>query len=199
MRCALWFACWIRSCHADCIRRQGFLCWLVWRPPRTGKEHFIHISQLRPDTCKATPSPYAPLGPQCPLLARKFPPETAEAVLNLLSDCKNRLKILHLEDCQRHHMRRLLDEDGLTSAGVSNMSSLANGTLPIAAERRSWQLAMQALASTDAAALTQVIDQELIAAAAEGMGNGHRYNLTKPITMDVSGQDFVELLADVVL
>jgi len=39
------------------------------------------------------------LGPQCPLFARKFAPETAGAITSLISECKNRLKIVHGNEC----------------------------------------------------------------------------------------------------
>lgn len=83
---------------------------------RTAREHFLNISSLTVDACSTLPVQYAPLGPQCPLLARKFPVETAQAVLRLLSDCKNRLKVLFLEDCRKHHRRRLLDDSPGSSA-----------------------------------------------------------------------------------
>lgn len=52
------------------------------------------------DICdKDTPEYSNTLGPQCPLLARKFAPETASAITKLMSECKNRLKILHSSEC----------------------------------------------------------------------------------------------------
>ncbi len=41
----------------------------------------------------------ATLGPQCPLFARKFAPETSQAITTLVSECKNRLKIVHGNEC----------------------------------------------------------------------------------------------------
>ena len=52
--------------------------------------------------------PYAALGGHCPLLARKFLPDTAQAVLNLVTDCKTRLRITVLQDCLDGAARRLL-------------------------------------------------------------------------------------------
>ena len=37
---------------------------------------------------------------QCPLVARKFPKESAQALVRVLSDCKNQLNILVGPKCE---------------------------------------------------------------------------------------------------
>ena len=92
------------------------------------------------------PDTYSALGPQCPLLARKFPPETAEAVLRLLSDCKSRLKILLGQDCAPQLRRRLHGMAGVSSHEVqlNHHSSLSTVSAAWSAD---WLLFMQVLAS----------------------------------------------------
>ena len=65
--------------------------------------------------------PYAALGGHCPLLARKFLPDTSQAVLNLITDCKTRLRITVLEDCLDGAARRLhrLQSRQLDAGGVA--------------------------------------------------------------------------------
>lgn len=140
------------------------------------------MAELREDTCKATVEPYAPLGPQCPLLARKFPPDTAEAVLRLLSDCKNRLKILYAEDCQQNLQRQLLAADE---------PWLLDGSLHEAGQPHAWQLGMQALAS-DAALLPDEAVQELLAAAGDTLQEA-----TGPAnqTLADASRHFIDLLS----
>ena len=58
------------------------------------------MDQLSIAACRAPRAPYAAtLGPQCPLLARKFAPETAELVHDVITDCTARLNISRLHVC----------------------------------------------------------------------------------------------------
>ncbi|KAK9792478.1 hypothetical protein WJX73_003670 [Symbiochloris irregularis] len=52
---------------------------------RSIKGHLVDVNSLAEDVCTAMPEPYAPVGQQCPLLARKFAPETVEAGAQLLA------------------------------------------------------------------------------------------------------------------
>ena len=76
---------------------------------RTGGPQFVKLADLSPATCEQRDlEPYAALGGWCPMLARKFLPDTAQAVLSLVTDCKTRLRITVLEDCAEGATRRLL-------------------------------------------------------------------------------------------
>lgn len=98
---------------------------------RTIKDHLVHVSALHEDLCTVTPTPYLALGPQCPLMARKFAPETAAAVQRLLSDCKSRLRILTPEDCQKAMQRRLLSvQDSTQIWDPHEVSSRSGYDLP---------------------------------------------------------------------
>lgn len=69
---------------------------------RTGAAQFIRQEELNAEVCSKEVVEYSnSLGPQCPLFARKFAPETAGALTALIAECKNRLKIVHGHDCQR--------------------------------------------------------------------------------------------------
>ena len=144
---------------------------------RTAQDHFVNVSSLDQDTCKAKPGDFTALGPQCPLLARKFPPDTTEAVLNLLSDCKTRLKILVLEDCRRHFHRQLMGFDGShnLSAWAADSMPPANGMLG-AAELQHWQHGMHALMS-EASGFTEERMHELLEATS-GKGSVALSDLT---------------------
>lgn len=55
---------------------------------------FLRADQLSAATCRALRAPYGPsLGPHCPLLARKFAPDTVPLVHALVLDCGARLNI----------------------------------------------------------------------------------------------------------
>lgn len=61
---------------------------------------FVHVDKLSAITCKAEREPYAnSLGYQCPLLARKFAPETASHIHGLITDCSSRLNISRISGC----------------------------------------------------------------------------------------------------
>ena len=69
---------------------------------RTAAAQFITREELNNDVCSKEVVDYSKtLGPQCPLFARKFAPETAGAITALIAECKNRLKIVHGNECQR--------------------------------------------------------------------------------------------------
>lgn len=69
---------------------------------RTAGAQFMRQEDLSPSTCQPEVVEYSKtLGPQCPLFARKFAPETASAITALISECKNRLKIVHGGECHR--------------------------------------------------------------------------------------------------
>ncbi len=49
------------------------------------KEHLVHFSGFNATVCALPPLEYRhPLGPTCPLFARKFGPETADTVTEVL-------------------------------------------------------------------------------------------------------------------
>lgn len=126
------------------------------------------------------PAVYAPLGPQCPLLARKFPPETAQVVDRLLSDCKNRLKILFLDDCRRHVRRRMLAVDEPESDGDRQPEHAMRRDVP----EDVW-LALQALSSD---ALPDRVSLTEFEAGAQMAANASRD--------DDAGRRYVRLIAD---
>lgn len=67
---------------------------------RTASYQFVKQEALNASTCGVEVPEYSgTLGPQCPLFARKFAPETAQAITTLVSECKNRLKIVHGNEC----------------------------------------------------------------------------------------------------
>ena len=67
---------------------------------RTAGYQFVRQEDLNSSTCEVDVPDYSnTLGPQCPLFARKFAPETASAITALISECKNRLKIIHGNEC----------------------------------------------------------------------------------------------------
>lgn len=73
---------------------------------RTASYQFIKLQNMNSTVCKQEVPEYSQtLGPQCPLFARKFAPETAQAITALISECKNRLKIVHGNEC---HNRLLM-------------------------------------------------------------------------------------------
>ena len=55
---------------------------------------FLRADQLSVAACRAPRAPYGPaLGPHCPLLARKFAPDTVAIVHGLVLNCASRLNI----------------------------------------------------------------------------------------------------------
>lgn len=65
----------------------------------TSWDQFLHVDDLTPEACNAERVPYAALGYQCPLLARKFSKDVAQHVLDLMTDCSSRLNISRLMQC----------------------------------------------------------------------------------------------------
>ena len=97
------------------LKMQGAACWSrykAWHRQtmvlcRTSEAQFVKYEDLDLDICEKTIPEYSnTLGPQCPLLARKFAPETADAITRLISECKNRLKIVHSNECHQLMMLR---------------------------------------------------------------------------------------------
>ncbi|BDA47490.1 probable glycosyltransferase BC10 at C-terminar half [Coccomyxa sp. Obi] len=66
----------------------------------TSAAQFVHVESLSVASCRAARVPYAStLGYQCPLLARKFAPETADHIYSLITDCSSRLNISRISGC----------------------------------------------------------------------------------------------------
>ena len=66
----------------------------------TAQQQFLHVDALSQAACRVPRPPFAAtLGPQCPLLARKFAPATGGLVYDLVTDCTARLNTSRLHDC----------------------------------------------------------------------------------------------------
>ncbi len=79
---------------------------------RTSADLFVNASTVTVDSCSSEPASFAnTLGYQCPLFARKFPADTAEALRKLMGDCRNRLRIVNGPQCSMQMTRRLLELD----------------------------------------------------------------------------------------
>ena len=79
---------------------------------RTSADLFVNASTATADTCSLRAASFAKtLGYQCPLFARKFPADTAEALHKLMGDCRNRLRIVNGAQCSMQMSRRLLELD----------------------------------------------------------------------------------------
>ena len=67
---------------------------------QSAAQQFLHVDELSTTACRTPRPPFAlTLGPQCPLLARKFAPATADLVHDLVTDCSARLNISRLHAC----------------------------------------------------------------------------------------------------
>ena len=68
------------------MRPSTFFCMHVSRLAQT---HFIHVSAFNGSACALEPSQYGQhLSPECPLLARKFGPNTADRVTQIMQQSK---------------------------------------------------------------------------------------------------------------
>lgn len=66
----------------------------------TSPAQFVHVDSVSAATCSAARVPYAgTLGYDCPLLARKFAPDTAAQILQLVTNCDSRLNISRISYC----------------------------------------------------------------------------------------------------
>ncbi|KAK9863331.1 hypothetical protein WJX84_003503 [Apatococcus fuscideae] len=63
---------------------------------KTSADLFVNASTATLETCSHEAASFAStLGYQCPLFARKFPADTADALHKLMGDCRNRLRIIN--------------------------------------------------------------------------------------------------------
>ncbi len=66
----------------------------------TSPAQFVHVDSMSPEACNADRVLYAgSLGYGCPLLARKFAPDTAQHIFGLVADCSSRLNISRISGC----------------------------------------------------------------------------------------------------
>ena len=119
--------------------------------------------------------PYAALGGHCPLMARKFLPDTSQAVLNLITDCKTRLRITVLEDCLDRAARRLhwlqslqLDAGGVAGQQGALTHGWAQHTGPGQGKGVGRRRALQAAWTGAGAASTQAWGAQPVGAPGQG-------------------------------
>ncbi|KAK9907312.1 hypothetical protein WJX75_001278 [Coccomyxa subellipsoidea] len=73
----------------------------------TASAQFVPIEEVRSKTCGLKPIDFSySLGYHCPMMARKFPKETAATISQLLAECSNQLNIVTSPKCA--HLRHLL-------------------------------------------------------------------------------------------